>query len=145
MPGWSCRSRLATGPTPTPSCSRSPPPATGSRWREYGIAIRALRGAAMSDNLRLLGKYSDAMASGADDAVYEFFAPNFHSHVSERINPEVIGTDIRGSEQKWWREAKEAFPDMVFTVDLLIEQDDLIVSNWSVKGTHTGAPFNGIA
>ena len=95
----------------------------------------------MSENLRLLGKYSDAMASGSDDAVYEFFSPDFHSHVSERINPEVIGTDIRGSEQKWWREAKEAFPDMVFTIDLLIEKDDLIVSNWSVKGTHTGAPF----
>ena len=74
----------------------------------------------MSDNLRLLGKYSDAMASGADDAVYEFFSPDFHSHVSERTDPSVIGTDIRGSEQKWWREAKEAFPDMVFTVDLLI-------------------------
>src|SRR4051794_12708754 len=88
----------------------------------------------MSENLRLLGKYSDAMASGTDDAVYEFFSPDFHSHVSERINPEVIGTDIRGSEQQWWREAKAAFPDMVFTVDLLIEKDDLIVSNWSVKG-----------
>ena len=95
----------------------------------------------MSDNLRLLGKYSDAMASGADDAVYEFFSPDFHSHVSERINPEAIGTDIRGSEQKWWREAKEAFPDMVFTVDLLIESDDLVVSNWTVKGTHTGTAF----
>jgi len=95
----------------------------------------------VSENLRLLGKYSDAMASGSDDAVYEFFSPDFHSHVSERINPEVIGTDIRGSEQKWWREAKEAFPDMVFTVDLLIESDDLVVSNWTVKGTHTGTAF----
>jgi len=98
----------------------------------------------VSDNLRLLGKYSDAMASGADDAVYEFFSPDFHTHVSERVNPAVIGTDVRGSEQQWWREAKEAFPDMVFTVDLLIEKDDLIVSNWSVKGTHTGAAFNGV-
>jgi len=95
----------------------------------------------MSDNLRLLGKYSDAMARGSDDAVYEFFSPDFHTHVSERVNPDVVGTDVRGSEQKWWREAKEAFPDMVFTVDLLIEKDDLIVSNWTVKGTHTGTAF----
>jgi predicted ester cyclase len=33
---------------------------------------------------------------------------------------------------------------MTFTVNLLIEQDDLIVSNWTVQGTHTGAPFNGV-
>ena len=30
---------------------------------------------------------------------------------------------------------------MEFTVDLLIESDDLVVSNWTVKGTHTGTPF----
>ena len=29
--------------------------------------------------------------------------------------------------------------------DLLIEHEDLIVSNWTVRGTHTGTPFNGIA
>ena len=37
--------------------------------------------------------------------------------------------------------AKSAFPDMQFLVNLLIEQDDLVVSNWTVKGTHTGTPF----
>jgi predicted ester cyclase len=30
---------------------------------------------------------------------------------------------------------------MVFTVDLLIGSDDMVVSNWTVKGTHTGTPF----
>jgi predicted ester cyclase len=30
---------------------------------------------------------------------------------------------------------------MVFTVNLIIEKDDLVVSNWTVHGTHTGAPF----
>ncbi len=98
----------------------------------------------MSENLRLLGKYSDAMAGGADDAVFEFFSDDFTSHVTERVNPDAVGTDIRGSEQQWWREARAAFPDMTFTVNLLIEQDDLIVSNWTVQGTHTGAPFNGV-
>ena len=36
---------------------------------------------------------------------------------------------------------RAAFPDMTFTVGLIIAKDDLIVSNWTVKGTHTGAPF----
>ena len=93
----------------------------------------------MSENLRLLGMYSAAMESGDGDAVYEFFAPEFHSHVTERVKAERVGDDIRGDEQQWWREARSAFPDMTFTVELLIESGDLIVSNWTVRGTHTGA------
>jgi len=99
----------------------------------------------MSDNLRLLGKYSAAMESGDGSAVFEFWSPDFHSHVTERVAPERVGTDIRGDEQEWWQAAKAAFPDMTFTVDLLIESDDLVVSNWTVKGTHTGAAFFDLA
>jgi predicted ester cyclase len=34
---------------------------------------------------------------------------------------------------------------MVFRVDLLIEAEDLVVSNWTIEGTHTGAPFYDVA
>jgi predicted ester cyclase len=34
---------------------------------------------------------------------------------------------------------------VVFSVDLLIESGDLIVSNWTVRGTHTGAAFYEVA
>ncbi len=95
----------------------------------------------MSENLRLLAKYSAAMDAGDTDAVYEFWSENFHSHVTERVTPDKVGTDIRGEEQLWWDQVRASFPDMVFTVDLLIESDDLVVSNWTVKGTHTGTPF----
>jgi len=99
----------------------------------------------MSENLRLLGKYSAAMESGDGEAVFEFFAPEFHSHVTERVTPHRVGDDIRGDEQYWWQQAKSAFPDMTFTVELLIESDDLIVSNWTVRGTHTGTPFYALS
>lgn len=95
----------------------------------------------MSENLALLGAYSDAMFSGDENAVFEFFAPEFESHVTERVNASVVGTDIRGEELKWWTQVRSAFPDMQFTVDLLIESGDLIVSNWTVRGTHTGTAF----
>ena len=95
----------------------------------------------MSDNLKLLGAYSDAMAAGDRDAVFSYFAPDFHSHVTHRVNPDAVGTDIRGEELLWWSQARAAFPDMAFTVDLLIESDDLVVSNWTLRGTHTGEPF----
>jgi steroid delta-isomerase-like uncharacterized protein len=95
----------------------------------------------VSDNLRLLAKYSAAMDSGDSAAVFEFWSEDFHSHVTERVSPERVGTDVRGEEQVWWEQVRSAFPDMEFTVDLLIESDDLVVSNWTVKGTHTGTPF----
>jgi predicted ester cyclase len=95
----------------------------------------------MSDNLRTLAKYSDAMESGDTEAVYEFWAAEFHSHVTSRVAPGRVGEDVRGEEQRWWQQARAAFPDMVFTVNLIIEKDDLVVSNWTVHGTHTGAPF----
>ena len=38
----------------------------------------------MSENLRLLGKYSAAMESGDGEAVYEFFSPDARSHASAR-------------------------------------------------------------
>jgi predicted ester cyclase len=98
----------------------------------------------VSENLLTLGAYSDAMARGDRDAVFEFWSPDFHSHVTERVNPDAVGTDIRGHEVEWWTQASNAFPDMVFSVDLLIESDDLIVSNWTVRGTHTGTAFYGV-
>jgi predicted ester cyclase len=95
----------------------------------------------VSENLRILAKYSAAMEAGDTDAVYEFWAPDFQSHVTSRVAPGKVAEDVRGEEQKWWEQARAAFPDMVFTVDLLVESDDIVVSNWTVKGTHTGAPF----
>jgi steroid delta-isomerase-like uncharacterized protein len=95
----------------------------------------------MSENLRILGKYSAAMEAGDTDAVFEFWADDFVSHVTRRVSPERVGSDIRGEEQRWWEQARAAFPDMTFSVNLLIESDDLVVSNWTVKGTHSGAAF----
>ena len=99
----------------------------------------------MSENLKLLGEYSNAMFSGDTEAVFSFWSPDFVSHVTERVAPERVGDDVRGDEQEWWRQIMGALPDMAFTVDLLIEHDDLVVSNWTVRGTHTGGAFFDVA
>jgi predicted ester cyclase len=95
----------------------------------------------MSSNLALLAEYSDAMFAGDEQAVFKYWSDDFVSHVTRRVNPDMVDTDVRGEEIKWWAQVRSAFPDMKFTVDLLIESDDLIVSNWTVKGTHTGTAF----
>jgi len=92
-------------------------------------------------NLTRLGEYSARMAAGDYDAVYEYFAPEFASHTTERVSPAAGGADLRPREHEYWRMAKTAFPDMEFRVDLLLEVDDLIVSHWTLTGTHTGGPF----
>jgi predicted ester cyclase len=99
----------------------------------------------MSENLAILGAYSAAMERGDRDAVFEYWSPDFESHVTERVNPEMVGTDVRAQELEWWTQVRSAFPDMVFSVNLLIESGDLIVSNWSVRGTHTGTAFYDVA
>jgi predicted ester cyclase len=95
----------------------------------------------MSQNLAILAAYSEAMARGDREAVFEYWAPEFHSHVTDRVNPAMVGEDVRGQELEWWTQCRDAFPDMVFSVGLLIEKDDIIVSNWTVRGRHTGTAF----
>ena len=97
--------------------------------------------ASTNDNLARLGAYSARMTVGDYDAVYEYFAPGFSSHATERVNPAAVGTDIRPQEHKFWTMAKSAFPDMEFRVDLLLEVDDLVVSHWTLTGTHSGGPY----
>jgi predicted ester cyclase len=99
----------------------------------------------MSENLKILGDYSNAMFAGDTAAVFDFWAPEFTSHVTARVSPDQVGLDIRGHEQAWWDQVRSAFPDYEFTVGLLIEHDDLIVSNWTVRGTHTGTAFFDVA
>jgi predicted ester cyclase len=95
----------------------------------------------MSKNLAILGRYSARMAAGDYDAVYEVFAPDFVSHVTPRVTPEAVGTDIRPQERLFWETARRAFPDMQFSVELLIESVDLVVSNWTLTGTHSGEAY----
>src|SRR5262245_59889489 len=106
------------------------------------MLIRTNRsGDSRNDNMARLGAYSARMAAGDYDAVFEYFAPDFMSHATERVSPAAVGTDIRPEEHKFWNMAKAAFPDMAFRVDLLLEVDDLVVSHWTLTGTHTGSAF----
>jgi predicted ester cyclase len=100
--------------------------------------------ASSTDNLRILGAYSARMAAGDFDAVFDTFAPDFRSHVTSRVTPDAVSGDIRPHERTYWESARAAFPDMTFRVELLIQSGDLVVSNWTLTGTHTGAPFFGV-
>lgn len=105
------------------------------------MIIRTSSTASGQDNLARLGQYSARVSAGDYSAVYDYFAPEFASHATERITPSAVGTDIRAQEHKFWEMAHNAFPDMQFRVDLLLEMGDLVVSHWTLTGTHTGAAY----
>jgi predicted ester cyclase len=92
-------------------------------------------------NLIRLAEYSQRMEAEDFDAVYDYFAENFYSHVTDRVNPDESGKDIRGREKEFWSMARRAFPDMDFQVNLVLEKDDYVVSNWTLTGTHSGSDF----
>lgn len=70
----------------------------------------------MSSNLAMLASYSGAMFAGDADAVFEYWSADFMSHVTDRVAPEKVGTDVRGNELEWWTNVRNAFPDVQFTV-----------------------------
>ena len=92
-------------------------------------------------NLHILAEYSNKMMQGDYDAVFEHFSDNFMSHVTARVNPNLVGTDIRSKEKEFWEMAKKAFPDMKFEVNLVLESGEYVVSNWTITGTHSGDPY----
>ena len=70
----------------------------------------------------------------------ELFTPNYNHHDSS--SPDVG----RGpeSEKKRVTLYRNAFPDIRFTVEDIIAEDETVVARWSCRGTHKG-DLNGIA
>jgi predicted ester cyclase len=99
-----------------------------------------------SSNLKILAEYTERIKNGDTDAVYDYFAPGFVSHVTRRVAPESSGLDVRLGEVMFWRESANAFPDREFVVEKLweIESEEVVIVNWTMTGTHTGASYFGV-
>jgi steroid delta-isomerase-like uncharacterized protein len=102
--------------------------------------------ATLSKNLKILAEYTERVKNGDTDAVYEFFAPTFYSHVAKRVAPGVVGADIRAGEVMFWEESANAFPDREFVVEKMwaLDDEDMVIANWTMTGTHTGGSYFGV-
>ena len=103
--------------------------------------------AAQSKNMRVYEEYTDRIRKGDLQAVYDFFAPDFHTHVTRRVAPEFVGTDIRPGEVMFWEESANAFSNREFFVEkfVAVDAEDIIVVNWSMTGTHDKGTYFGAA
>jgi steroid delta-isomerase-like uncharacterized protein len=99
-----------------------------------------------SRNLKILAEYTERIKNGDTDAVYEYFAPGFVSHVTKRVAPESSDLDVRLGEVMFWQESANAFPDREFVVEKLweIEDEEVVIVNWTMTGTHTGGSYFGV-
>ena len=65
------------------------------------------------------------MESGDGTAVYDFWSDDFVSHVTERVSPERVGTDVVSARHfdQWWKTARRENPDLLtFTEELLLRE-----------------------
>jgi len=85
------------------------------------------------ENEDLATMYWEEVWWGDQGKIAEIVAPDEVHHWG-------IGGDTRGFEEftERWGLFFTAFPDLEFTVDLVVAQDDLVATSWTATGTHRG-------
>lgn len=73
-----------------------------------------------------------------ESAIDRFIVDNVHGNDAD------FGTG-RESFKKQWRQWIAAFPDLHFEIVDIIAEGDKVLTRWIQTGTHTGAPFMGVA
>lgn len=85
-----------------------------------------------TDNATIVRRfYTELWSTGKLDGIEGLIAPDF----VDRVNPGIRG--IAGVKQLITG-FRAAFPDLVFTVDELISQEDAVVARFTCTGTHRG-------
>ena len=83
----------------------------------------------------------EAFGQGKVEVVDEVLDPNFVCYDPNSEAGEVRGADTFKEEIGWFR---NAFPDLTYTVDDQIAEDDKVITRWTARGTHQGE-FFGVA
>jgi steroid delta-isomerase-like uncharacterized protein len=89
-----------------------------------------------SNGKALIQRFNDEVwGRGNLDVVYEVFAADYIRH---DLRP---GTPLPGpdGQKKIAAEFRAAFPDLKTSIDLMVEEEEFVVSRWTAEGTHTGA------
>ncbi len=66
--------------------------------------------------------------------------------VKDLFDPDVVVHDSQAGDRKGWEDGpkraveafRTAFPDIHFTIENLITEDDKVVTRWTAHGTHQG-------
>ena len=79
--------------------------------------------------------FEDVFSQGNMNAISELIAPEYVNH-----DPNVPGGAWQGLEgaKALIGTYRTAFPDVQFSIDHQIAENDLVMTRWTARGTHTG-------
>jgi len=84
--------------------------------------------------------YDEALNQRQLDVLDEFVWPNMVHHAG--LFPDAVGAEaVKGSLAP----LSAAFPDIAFTVDDVLADEESVLVRWTGKGTHTGTSILGVA
>jgi steroid delta-isomerase-like uncharacterized protein len=82
--------------------------------------------------------YEEVWSRGHTDVAYEVFADDYVRH-DLRATEALSGP---AGQKKVADDFQAAFPDLEFTIDLIVGEGDFVVGRWTACGTHLG-PWGG--
>jgi steroid delta-isomerase-like uncharacterized protein len=83
--------------------------------------------------------YEEVWDQGNTDFAYDVFAEDYVRH-DLRPTAALPGP---GGQKKIADDFHAAFPDLAFTVDLIVGEEEFVVGRWTASGTHLG-PWGGL-
>lgn len=97
-------------------------------------AVEEATSTTLDDNKAHAAKFYEIWNAHTPDALDTVIADDYKMHSSlPGVNP-----DREGMKQ-WVATVIAAFPDIHFTIEQQIAEDDLVMTRWSATGTHKGA------
>jgi steroid delta-isomerase-like uncharacterized protein len=88
-----------------------------------------------TENKAVIGRfYEEVWNRGNTDVALELFTDDYVRH---DLRPSQ-GQPGGAGQAKIAGDFRRAFPDLSFTVDLMLAEDDLVAARWTATGTHTG-------
>ncbi|MDB4955494.1 MAG: hypothetical protein JWO36_3063 [Myxococcales bacterium] len=107
---------------------KSPPPVAPK------VDNKAPTGSPMDKNKALIRRfYDEVWNKGHLDVADEVFASDYVRH--DAGGPAAPGPD---GQKQIAAGIRKAFPDLVYTVDFMIAEGDLLAARWTIHGTQTG-------
>jgi predicted ester cyclase len=77
--------------------------------------------------------------------LFEVWGDGDESVAEALLHPDLVDHNAvpgqpAGRDGDLWaaRQVRTAFPDLVFTLDVAFEHDNLVTGRWTMRGTHTG-------
>jgi steroid delta-isomerase-like uncharacterized protein len=90
----------------------------------------------VEENKALIRRFYDEVWNRGNTHVsYEVFADGYVRH---DLRP-VAGLPGPAGQKKIADDFQAAFPDLEFTIDLIVGEGDFVVGRWTASGTHLGA------